>query len=99
MISSLMTFSSSHRHLMYKDGAEKKLICLLFKITITRLLFLELCLHERKSCHFKTEMEQRTLKNVNNCWKTNISFFLETSWGQSRNLYLNIAHFFNTSVN
>jgi hypothetical protein len=99
MISSLMTFSSSHRHLLYKDGAEKKLICLLFKMTTTRLLFLELCLHERNICHLKTEMEQRALKNVNNCYKTNITFYLETSGGQSHNLYLNVAHIFNTSVN
>ncbi len=43
-------------------------------------------------------MEQRALKNVNNCLNTNISSYLETSGGQSSNLYLNV-HFFNTSVN
>jgi len=43
-------------------------------------------------------MEQRTLKNVNNCFNTNISFYLETSGGQNSDLYLNI-HFFNTSLN
>ncbi len=44
-------------------------------------------------------MEQRALKNVNNCLNTNISSYLETSGGQSSNLYFNIVHFFNTSVN
>jgi hypothetical protein len=43
--------------------------------------------------------EQRTLKNVNHCWKTNIYSYLETSGGKSHNLYLNVVHFFNTSVN
>ena len=44
-------------------------------------------------------MEQRTLKNVSNCLKTNIYSYLETSSGQSSNLYINVVHFFNTSVN
>ncbi len=44
-------------------------------------------------------MEQRALKNVNNCLNTNISSYLETSGGQSSNLYLNVVHFFNTSLN
>ncbi len=43
-------------------------------------------------------MEQHALKNVNNCWNTSISFYLEISDGQSSNLYLNVVHFFNTSV-
>jgi hypothetical protein len=43
-------------------------------------------------------MEQHALKNVNNCWNTNISFFLETSGGQKSNLYLNVVYFFNTSI-
>jgi hypothetical protein len=38
-------------------------------------------------------------KNVNNCLNTNICSCLETSGGQSSNLYVNDAHFFNTSVN
>jgi hypothetical protein len=33
-------------------------------------------------------MEQHTLKNVNNCLNTNIYSYLETSDGQSSNLYL-----------
>ncbi len=44
-------------------------------------------------------MEQRTLKNVSNYYNTNIYFYLEASGGQSSNQYLNVVHFFNTSVN
>ncbi len=44
-------------------------------------------------------MEQRTLKNVNNCLNTNIYSYLEASGGQSSNLYLNVVKFFNPSVN
>ncbi len=39
------------------------------------------------------------LKNVNNCLKTNIYSYLETSGGQGSNLYSKIVHFFNTGVN
>jgi hypothetical protein len=44
-------------------------------------------------------MEQRNSQNVNNCLNTNIYSYLETSGGQISNLYLIVAHFFNTSVN
>jgi len=44
-------------------------------------------------------MEQRVLKIVNNCLNTNIYSYLETSSGQSYNPYLNVVHFFNTSLN
>jgi hypothetical protein len=44
-------------------------------------------------------MEQRALINVNNGLNTNIYSYLETSGGQSFNLYLNVIHFYNTSVN
>jgi len=37
-------------------------------------------------------MEQHTLKNVNNCFNTNIYSYLETSGGQSSNPYLNVVH-------
>ena len=37
-------------------------------------------------------MEQRTLKNVNNCLNTNIYSYLKTSGGQSSNIYLNVVH-------
>ncbi len=43
-------------------------------------------------------MEQRALKNVNNCLNTSIYSYLETSRGQSSNLYLNVVQIFNTSV-
>jgi hypothetical protein len=44
-------------------------------------------------------MEQRALKNVNNCLNTNIYSYLETSGGQSSNLHLSVVYCFNTSVN
>jgi hypothetical protein len=44
-------------------------------------------------------MDHRALTNVNNCLNTNIYSNLETSGGQSYNPYLNIVHFFNTSIN
>ncbi len=44
-------------------------------------------------------MEQRILKNVNNGLNTYIYSYLETSGGQNCNIYLNLVHFFNTSVN
>ncbi len=44
-------------------------------------------------------MEERTLKSVSICLNTNINSYLETSGCQSYNLYLNVVHFFNTSVN
>ncbi len=44
-------------------------------------------------------MEEHTLKNVNNCLNTNIYSYLETSVGQSSNIYINVVHFFNTRVN
>ncbi len=45
------------------------------------------------------KMEQLALKIVNNCLNTNIYSYLETSGGQSYNLYLNVVHCFNTSLN
>jgi hypothetical protein len=44
-------------------------------------------------------MEQRALKNVNDCLNTDIYSYLETSGDESSNLYLNVVHFFNTSLN
>jgi len=43
-------------------------------------------------------MEQCTSKNVNNCLNTNIYSYLETSGGKSYKMYLNVVHFFNTSL-
>ncbi len=45
------------------------------------------------------EIKQRAFKNRNNCLNTNISSYLETSGIQSSNIYLNVVHFFNTSIN
>ncbi len=42
----------------------------------------------------KAIIEQHTLKIVNNGLNTNIYSYLETSGGQSSNLYLNVVHFF-----
>jgi hypothetical protein len=36
---------------------------------------------------------------LNNYLNANIYFYLETSGGQSSNLYVHVVHFFNTSVN
>jgi hypothetical protein len=44
-------------------------------------------------------MEQHIFKKVNNCLNSTIYAYLETSGGQSYNLYLNVVHFFNASVN
>ena len=52
-----------------------------------------------KLCEQMWAMEQHTLKNVNNNLNTNIYYFLETSGGQSSNIYLNVVHFFHTTVN
>jgi hypothetical protein len=45
-----------------------------------------------------TAMEQHTLRKRNNYLNPNIYFYLETSGGQSSDLYLNVVHFLNTSV-
>ncbi len=44
-------------------------------------------------------MVQHAFKNVKSCLNANIYSYLETSGGKSYNLYLNVVHFFNTSVN
>ncbi len=38
-------------------------------------------------------MEQRALKNVNNCFNTNIYSYSETSDRESSNIYLNVVPF------
>jgi hypothetical protein len=38
-------------------------------------------------------MEEEALEILNNCLNTNIYSYLETSGGQSSNLYLNVVHF------
>ena len=44
-------------------------------------------------------VEQHSLKNVNNGLNTNIYSYLETTGGQSSDLYLNVVHVFNTNFN
>ncbi len=44
-------------------------------------------------------VEQHALKNENYHLNMNIYSYLETSGGQSSNLYLNVVHLFNTGVN
>ncbi len=44
-------------------------------------------------------MEQHAFENVNSCWNTQITFYLETSGSENSIRYLNVVHFFNTSVN
>jgi len=44
-------------------------------------------------------MEKPTLKIINYCWHIKMSFYLETSGGQSLNLYLNALYFLNTRSN
>jgi hypothetical protein len=44
-------------------------------------------------------MKEHTLKNVSNCLNTNIYSYLETSGGQSSDLYLKDVHFFNITIN
>jgi hypothetical protein len=44
-------------------------------------------------------MEQRALQNANSCLNTNIHFYLETSGGQSSNLYLSVVHFLTPMLN
>ena len=44
-------------------------------------------------------LEQDAPKNIKSCWYTIISFSLKTSGGQNSNLFLNVVHFFNASIN
>jgi len=54
--------------------------------------------HGLRFLQFARSMEQHTLKNVNNCWNTNIYSYLETSGGQSSNPHLNVVHFLTPEV-
>jgi hypothetical protein len=63
-----------------------------------------LCCNRRIWNNFKrrfdsVSMEQHNLRNVNTCLNTNIYSYLATSGDQSYNVYLNVVHFFNTTVN
>ncbi len=67
--------------------------------TYTEKRRLDVKLIERGDDTNMYKMERHTLKNVNNCLSTNSSSLLETSGGQSSNLYLNVVHFFKANVN
>ncbi len=49
--------------------------------------------------HVRISIDRQIPWYWNNCFNTNIYSYLETSGGQSSNLYLNAVHFFNASVN
>ncbi len=59
-------------------------------VVLPRPLILLFFVFQNGTAHFK---------NVNSCLNTNIYSYLETSGGQSFNLYLNAVYFFNASVN
>jgi hypothetical protein len=71
-------------------------------IKIFLRLFLELWCHIMQTLvtlSLLLKMEARALKNAIICFDTNIQSYLKTSVGQSSNLYSNVVHVFNTSVN
>ncbi len=47
----------------------------------------------------EARIEHHALKNVNKCFDTSFYSYIVTCGGQSSNLYLNVVHFFNNSVN
>ena len=55
-------------------------------------------IRENDSVHFCL-MNLMMISQTAQCLNTNIDSNLETSGGQSSNLYLNVVHFFNASVN
>ncbi len=67
----------------------------------TKLHFLDAFTHgadvEPTMSDLVKAMEQHALKNVINCLNANIYSYLETSGGQSSNLFLDVVHFFNNS--
>ncbi len=75
----------------------KQLIMLLF--TLKKYDNVPWIITKIKKTPMVQPMEQRTLKIVNNHLNMNFYSYLETSGGQSSDLYFNVVHFFNTSVN
>jgi hypothetical protein len=63
----------------------------------TRYTFCHCCKHFH-AAHFANQMEQHALRSMNNGLNSSIYSYLETSGGQSSNLYKKVAHFFNTSL-
>jgi hypothetical protein len=71
----------------------------LFKASIYSSAYAKTFIIQWLGGKFDHVMEQYPLKIVNNCLNSNIYSYLETSGGQNSTLYLNVVHFFNTSVN
>jgi hypothetical protein len=67
--------------------------------SIFSLGFYFVCLFSVALCRHVGTNGTAHLKSVSNGLNTNSYSYLETSGGQSSNLYLNVVHFFNTSVN
>ncbi len=58
------------------------------------------CVHKTKEWNqLNLSQGKHSLKNVSSCLKTDIYSYLETSGGQSSNLYLNVVHIFNSNLN
>ncbi len=62
-------------------------------------IYKTVCVYQAEGKFEQPTMEEHALKNINNCLNTNIYSYLETSGGQTSNLYLHGVHFFNASVN
>ncbi len=90
-----MTSSNKHTSLL-QVGTLRVAPCLNTNI---RLVWKWLTVAKSLAYYDAEFIEQCTLKNVNNCLNTNSYSYLETSGGHSSDLYLNVVHFFNTSVN
>jgi hypothetical protein len=69
----------------------------MYSIAANWLLLVSKC--KSHNLTLASSMEQRALKNANNCLNTNIYSYLETSGGQSSNLHLNFINCLYTRVN
>jgi len=65
---------------------------------VTQVGFSEAQMCNQELITKKYIMEPHILEIVNNRLNTNIYSYLETSGGQSYNIYLNVVYFFNTSL-
>ena len=69
------------------------------KVDLRNILVTSFLVLQPRNVSLGILMEQKALKIVNNCLNTNIYSYLETSGGQSYNLYITVVPFFNTSLN
>jgi hypothetical protein len=69
------------------------------EMSIDEMTFCQPVHHDERHIDKMKSFNGTLLKNINNYFNTNIYSHLETSVGQSSNLYLNVVCFFNTSVN